>query len=241
MLIFCLLAGWVYGQQEAWDLALAHFRSGNYTEAEAIWSAMAEEQASAAVWYNLGNVKYQQRDIPASILYFRRALKIDPGHQHARDNLEVALAAIQDPVPAIRPFFLARWWKEVVGLFTANTWAVCFLFCFSALIAVVLLKYLGRWSPGKLYWYLLSAIVLLTVLSGGAANSAYISRYANDKAVSLKWENTLYTSPDSDSPVLRTFPGGTAVRIADSLEGFYKVILPNLEQGWVPVGSCERI
>lgn len=243
-LILVLLTGiptFVCGQTEAWNQALAHFRAGQYNQAAGIWDSIAVTEPSAAVWYNLGNTWYKKGDIPRSILYFERAIKWDPGHRNAKENLAVALQRIDDPVLAVRPFFLARWWHAIVQPLGPNAWAALFLISITALVLYILAWYAGRLTRMSGRWSGFIVLFLLVVLTAFAADHRYRLRTDQTQAIAMPSRVSLFTSPDEMSPVLREFPGGTKLRILEELSGWYRVRLPNMEQGWVMPQVVERI
>lgn len=53
----------------------------------------------ADAWYNLGNLYFETGDFDSAVLAYREALLIDPGHDDARYNLELANAFEITPTP----------------------------------------------------------------------------------------------------------------------------------------------
>lgn len=237
--LLLLLAIGVRGQDN-WDLALAQYRSGNYDASIALWDSIAVEEPSAAVFFNLGNAWYEKGDIPRSVLYYEKALLLDPGHRNTRENLEIARSYIEDPVPVIRSFFLARWWKAFTDILSPNGWAFLFLLAFSLFVAIWILYLFGKITK-RIRNIGMLVFLLLTLASGFSARSTFRHVIDHNRAVVLPRSVTLYTSPDEMSPVLREFPGGTVVRIIDRLDDWLLVVLPNMEQGWVEASTLERI
>ena len=68
---------------------------------------------SKAVYYNLGNCYYRLEDIGKSILYFEKALKLDPNDGDIRYNLDLANLRVIDRVELPPRFFLFEWWDVV--------------------------------------------------------------------------------------------------------------------------------
>ncbi len=58
---------------------------------------------SADLFYNIGNTYYKLQNWPQSILYFERAIKLDPKHEDARFNLNLTQLKIVDKIEAIPP------------------------------------------------------------------------------------------------------------------------------------------
>jgi hypothetical protein len=110
------------------------FLAGHYDEAQALYHRLIDAGfGTADVHYNLGCAALKAGRIGEAVLAFERALRLDPGHEDARANLEAALSRNVDELvgaDAGRPFFerLARRlpYRFVAWGFVA-TWALFFL------------------------------------------------------------------------------------------------------------------
>lgn len=233
VIIFC--CGHVMSAQEdktLWDEGLAAYRAEQWDAAIDKWSVLADEEPSAALMYNLGNAYYQVGDIARSIWAYESALRLDPGHQSAEENLAKVQFAMEDPVTKVAPFFLKRWWDEWCSFLPPNAWAIAFL------ASLILLSFVGiarlrNWMGARRSGYAVFFSFLLAVLTGFSAHASYNHFTSESEAIVLGERIDLHLSPDGASPVVRGFPGGTKVRIIDTLSGWYEVILPNMERGWV--------
>ena len=70
-----------------------HYRLGNYDLAASYYGlVLSTDYASADLYYNLGNCYYRTDQMGLAILYYKRALHLDPSMRDAKENL--ALSAI---------------------------------------------------------------------------------------------------------------------------------------------------
>ncbi len=110
------------------------FLAGHYDEAQDLYHRLIGAGfGTADVHYNLGCAALKAGRIGEAVLAFERALRLDPGHEDARANLEAALSRNVDELVGAdtgRPFFerLARRlpYRIVAWAFVA-TWAIFFL------------------------------------------------------------------------------------------------------------------
>ena len=75
------------------------YKNGKYDEAAALFRALGADPASpvaAFSRYNLGNSLFQKKDYRGSIQAYRDALRVAPGDEDTRRNLEMALRALQE-------------------------------------------------------------------------------------------------------------------------------------------------
>jgi tetratricopeptide (TPR) repeat protein len=69
-------------------LGALHLQLGHLTQAEEVLARSLKVHAEDAVaHYNLGIIRYQQRDIPEAVRHFRESVKIDPDYGPARESL----------------------------------------------------------------------------------------------------------------------------------------------------------
>ncbi len=75
------------------------YKNGKYDEAAAVYRALGADPASpvaGASRHNLGNSLYQKQDYRGAIQAYRDALRVAPGAEDTRRNLELALRALQE-------------------------------------------------------------------------------------------------------------------------------------------------
>jgi len=75
------------------------YKNGKYDEAAAIYRALGADAASklaVASRYNLGNSLYQKQDYKGAVQAYRDALRVAPGDEDTRRNLELALRALKE-------------------------------------------------------------------------------------------------------------------------------------------------
>jgi Ca-activated chloride channel homolog len=75
------------------------YKNGKYEEAAALFRALGADPASpvaASSRYNLGNTLFQKKDYRGSIQAYRDALRVAPGDEDTRRNLELALRALRE-------------------------------------------------------------------------------------------------------------------------------------------------
>lgn len=69
---------------------VAAYRLGDYAKAEKLFRDSKRERVQASADYNLGNSLFKQQKIAEAIKAYEEALALNPGHAHAKHNLELA-------------------------------------------------------------------------------------------------------------------------------------------------------
>src|SRR5512137_1616096 len=68
---------------------------------------------SKDVYYNLGNCYYRLNQIGQSVLYFEKALKLDPHDADVRYNLELVNLKVIDRIEIPPRLFLFEFWDDL--------------------------------------------------------------------------------------------------------------------------------
>ena len=107
------------------------YEEGSYEPAlESYQSIILDGFESAALYYNMGNAAYRSNSIGHSILYYEKALKLEPKHEDALHNLEYVSRYRLDTFEEVPMLFLGAWIKGFVRMFPERTWSILSLIFF---------------------------------------------------------------------------------------------------------------
>ena len=119
----------------------AAYEEGNYDQAMSLYRQIEESgMESAALYYNMGNTYYKMKSYPMAILYYEKALKLDPGNEDIRTNLEIANLAIVDKINVLPQSFIARWWNGLKTSLSADGWAWVSVAAFALLLLCLFIR-----------------------------------------------------------------------------------------------------
>nr|MDK2851307.1 hypothetical protein [Candidatus Cloacimonadota bacterium] len=86
------------------NLAKARYKQGKYDEAkDAMEKALKQDEDSADLLYDMGNIAFEKEDYQAAVEYYREALLKDPDDEDIKANLELALRKLDENPPPPQP------------------------------------------------------------------------------------------------------------------------------------------
>lgn len=227
-----------------WNAANAAYTEGRWDDAAADYMMISDMGLeSASLYCNAGDACFKAGNVPMAIVYYERALKIDPSYSDARYNLQLMNQMIQDRIDPVPEFVLKVWVKDICYIMDSDSWTICF-FVFLALALAMLLLFLLSPSVGgrRTGFFTGAAALLLAVLSVSFALMQK-SDYMNvDDAVVMRPVTSVKSSPsDESSTDLFILHEGTKVRIIDEVGSWNNIELADGRQGWVRTGDLETI
>ena len=227
-----------------WNAGIAAYTEGNYTQALRDWQdVQATGMMSRELYYNLGNAYFKTGEIAPAILWYERALRLDPSDADVRYNLEFARAQTQDKIDEVPEIFFEQWGHAMCYLLPSNTWAVLSLVFFAATVALVLLYLLGRTSARRrLGFFAAIATFLLAFLGWDFAQWQRTEALRQDMAIVMRPVSSVKSSPSAESAKdLFILHEGTRVKILDNVSGYSNIELADGRQGWIPAADIEVI
>jgi hypothetical protein len=91
------------------------YLAGDHATALVHYTALLEFGISSDLYYNIGNCHYKLGDIAQATLHYERALKLAPGDEDLRANLELARARSKDRVNELPGSSLLAQWNRLAG------------------------------------------------------------------------------------------------------------------------------
>lgn len=198
---------------------------------------------SAALYCNTGDAYFKDGNVPMAILFYERALKLDPSYEDARYNLELLNGTIQDRIDAVPDFILKVWAKDICYVMNSDAWAVCFLVLLVLTLAFVLLFILGATAAGRRTGFFTGIVTLLLAFASLSFSLWQKSDYMNaDDAIVVRPVTSVKSSPSAEASMdLFILHEGTKVRILDSVGNWNNIELADGRQGWILSKDLEII
>lgn len=219
------------------------YNEADYQKAVELYEQLiAQEYASAELYYNLGNAYFKAGQIAPSILNYERALKLAPNDEDIRFNLKLANMSIKDKVEVIPELFFVTWWKNAFTIFSTDGWAWNAVIAFVlALLGFLMFRSVNDEAMKRLLFYTALVALLWAGFSVYAAEKNYQHIMNDDRAVIFSSTVTAKSAPDQKGKDLFVIHEGLVVTVSDELNGWLRIKLTNGDVGWVPEATVVRI
>ena len=227
-----------------WNAGVAAYTEGDFASALQDWEDVrATGLMSKELYYNLGNAYFKTGEMAQSILWYERALKLDPSDADIRHNLEYARSLTQDRIEEVPEIFFEQWGHAMCYLLPSNTWAVLCLVFLAAAIAMALLFLLGSTAGRRRVGFFVGiACLLFAFLGWDFAQWQRQEALAQDRAIVMRPVSSVKSSPSAESAKdLFILHEGTRVKILDNVGSYSNIELGDGRQGWIPSGDIEVI
>lgn len=227
-----------------WNKACAAYTAGDWQTAVDTYSDIDDlGLESAHLYYNIGNVFFKSEDYPHAILYYERALKLDPSHTDARYNLDIAGTLIQDRIDPVPEFILKSWARSVCYTLDSDAWGVLFLILLSVGVSMALLFLLASSSAVRKTGFFAAIVSVLLAAASVTFSVWQKNDYVRaDSAIVMKPVTSVKSSPSSGASAdLFILHEGTKVRILDEVGDWRNIELADGRQGWLLSSDMEVI
>ena len=221
------------------------YAGDDFAEATRLYLQIAEEEGTSSnLYYNLANSYYRQGKPGMAILYYERALRLDPSNDDARANLEFVNSRITDE-PGDRGMFISNTVNGIACRMSGNIWSGIAIGCFILLLGAVALYIFSSVVPLRKLGFF-GGFILLAMCIVANVFASVSTRYStsHDHAVVIDPSTLLSTSPrvpKDRSEEAMLLHEGTCVEILDSVATrvdstvvkWYDVKVDNDHRAWI--------
>lgn len=219
------------------------YQEKKFNEAIEVYEKIIENNyESATLFYNLGNAYFKNEENGKALLWYERALKLDPSNEDIQHNIAFVNQKLDDKIDVLPELFLHRWYVSIASSMTSNQWATFSIIAFFLLLLSILSFLLVRVSWVKsssifIIFFLLFIFIFSILFS--YRNSTISEK--NPQAIILKSVINGKSTPNESGTDLFVIHEGLKVKITDQLNEWVEIKLPNGEKGWVKYTDLEKI
>lgn len=226
-----------------WDKANVSYSEGKYAEALELYGNLEKEAGvSASLYYNIGNSYFKQNMLAKAILYYNRALRLDPANGDIEHNLSVANALTISKIKEMPTFFVVRWIEEFRNMMSSNGWAIFSIVCFALTLILVLLFLLSKKSYVRKYTFTFGLITLFFTLVAMMAGGSQRSEQLNtSQAIVMNNSAAVKSSPDNSGKDIFVLNEGVKAEIKERIGDWSRVVIASGDSGWINSSNLEII
>ena len=242
LIIGILSVGNIFSQENLAQAAEKFYAEMEYENAAATYEKLLEQGESADLYYNYACALFKMDELGKAILYYERALKINPLHADAKANLDFVNTKITDKIEQYQPFFLNAWFSGLGKMLTTNQWAYLSIGLFLAAVILTLLFLFSSYRRLRkmcfftgIFVFLLSLFSLIYAFS----QKKYVEN--NPFAIILLGSVSVKNSPSISGTELFVLHEGTKIEVISTYQNWAEIRFDNDKIGWIEDDSFEKI
>jgi len=219
------------------------YNEGLYQESTDYYLRVIEQgYESAELYFNIGNSYFKINRMPEAILYYEKAIKLNPGSENVKYNLSLANSRIIDKIETVPELFYIKWWKNISNRLSTDSWAKLGIIFFAVFwIAVFTFFFSKSIVFRKLSFWSGIIILMISGLSFLFAHQKYNLEAHQRQAILFTPTVTVKSSPNEHSVDLFVIHEGTKILITDRVEGWSEIRIADGSQGWLKDDTYRKI
>lgn len=232
------------GLDSLWNAAVASYGQGDYQAAcDDFTGIYMHGLSSVELLTNIADCHFKNDEIGQAILFYERALKLDPSNADARYNLSIAQGYTRDKIEPVPELFVKEFFRNVCYSLSSDTWTVIFLVLFCLVLVCVAVYFLSESKSWRMAGFFI-AIVALLVAVWCLCNASHQRSEAlsDDNAVMTYSVGVVNSAPAIGAGnTLFEIHEGTKVHIIESLGEWTRISIADGREGWMLTSNLTVI
>ena len=219
------------------------YKNEQYEEAISVYKRVIENNhESAPLYYNIGNSYFRLGRLGYAILYYEKALKLNPADEDAQYNLRLANARIVDKIKELPEVPILVYWDIIVTSFTLDVWLTVFVVFWLLFLGCIAVYFLvGRMRIQRLsVMFGLFNLTMIFIIGIFLISSLHRENTA-DFGILLNSTVTAKTSPDASQNDAFVIHEGIKFQIEERVSDWAKIKLADGKVGWLLNDTFEAI
>jgi tetratricopeptide (TPR) repeat protein len=213
------------------------YSAGEYEDAYALYTEIKEQgYESPELYFNMGNAAFRSNKLGYSILYYEKALKLDPSNDEAQKNLDFVSIYKEDHLDQVPDFFLKTWARTLYKIFSLSTWSYLALLLFIlSLLGILVYIFARRLSLKKVGFFTGLIFMLVFILSLSAAIHRNSDLRNPESAVIIAPSVVVKSSPSLSGTDLFILHEGSLISIDEAVGEWIEIRISDGRVGWIQI------
>ena len=214
-----------------------------YAQAAKLYLQLTCMGESDVVCYNLANTYYRMDSIANAILWYERALLLNPADSDIRFNLRMARSKTVDKIVPEEEMFFVRWYRSLLNLMSVDAWVWLGIVFF----VLALTGWFVYFMAGRVLWRKVGFFGSLFFLVASACSNIFAwqqteSLEHRNRAIVMQSSVVVKSTPNAAGTDLFLLHSGTSLQILDrSMKDWCQIRLSDGKEGWIPVSAIAVI
>jgi tetratricopeptide (TPR) repeat protein len=223
--------------------AVAHYQRGHFDSAAAGFTRIVQGGIDdPRVWYNLGNSHFKSGHIGASLIAYRRGMRLAPRDADLVANYRYARLFAADKIEPVGELFISKWWRVLVDRISINEarWIAALVFWLAA-CATVWRFWPDQSRRAAFPMWVVGAIWAIWLLATGASATCYARDVVSKDGFVIATQSDVRGGPGNEYTLQFVAHDGLAGTIERTESGWHLVRFPNGLKGWLQTGAFETL
>lgn len=219
------------------------YNSKKYTEAIAAYNKIiAGGYESYSLYYNLGNAYFRNNELAQAVLYYEKALKLEPNNEDILYNIEVVNSKLVDKVEKVPELFYKKWWKQIVNMLSIDTLALVslLLLTLSIILIAIYIAAVNIMIRKICFWggAMLLLLFGISITAASQRNHYIVNQH---EAIVFTANVNIKSSPDENSKDIFVLHEGIKVILLDEVSDWQEIRIANGSVGWIKNSDLRKI
>lgn len=214
-----------------------------YHDAIEIYEGIVQKGAiDASLYFNLANAYYRTDAIAPSILYYEKALKLDPNNEKYEHNLVLANQRKIDKIEPLPEFWLSSNFNSISGSYHSDTWAmIMHISLIIALFGFASYIFINKVKMKKISLLISSLCIIISIIIYILGDHQYEKDAYAEHAIVYDQNVYVKSAPSEKSNDVFILHEGTKLKILDEVNDWINIKIADGKSGWIPSSSIVEI